>query len=164
MIYGKYKNESAAIDIETTKMDGRVAVIGISGFANGEDYFEPLIRDIDLNKANLKKALRGIKLILTFNGCKHDIPKLESEFGAIFGARWHADLYKLLQLKNRQKISLLAIEKKLGIKRPAKYEKHNALKWWQAFEFTGGKTHLSNLVSYNEWDTRSLHKVAELFV
>jgi uncharacterized protein YprB with RNaseH-like and TPR domain len=163
--YRRLLPNAVCIDIETCHWNGPVAVVGIYKPKEGVIEVLQLVRGQTLNTQTLCDALRGVKLILTFNGNQHDLPKLMREFpAAIPPLVVSLDLYEIAQ-KLDLKAGLKLLEGQFGIDRPEwqQRKRHIAVKLWRAFAEHRCEKALQSLLEYNAQDAANLYILAEKF-
>ena len=158
-LWQKHKHKACAIDLEVKYIDGGIAVVGMSKMQNSEPDYQELVAGKNLSKTNLKKALKGTKLLFTYNGTKHDLIALKQEFGEFLPKRIiHIDLSMVASWCGYD-VSLKELEQLFGIKRPYGL-KASPVALWQAYECTGQQRFLRKLVEYNYHDTVNLWKIS----
>ena len=156
---------TVCIDIETCHWNGPVAIVGLYRPKEGPIEVTQLIRGQTLNTESLSAALRDVRLILTFNGNEHDLPKLMSEFrGAIPPTVVSLDLYEIAKQLDL-KAGLKLLEGQFGIDRPEWQRRHRriAVRLWRAFTEDGCEQALKSLLEYNAQDSENLYFLAEKF-
>jgi uncharacterized protein YprB with RNaseH-like and TPR domain len=156
---------AACIDIETCHWNGPVAVVGVFRPKEGVIHVTQLVRGQTLTTAALREALRGVRLIITFNGNQHDLPRLLAQYpGALPEAFVSLDLYEVARRLDLN-ASLRLLEGQFGIDRPEWQLKrrHFAVELWKAYERTGNTRALDSLLDYNRQDTENLYFLAEAF-
>lgn len=159
-LFLEHKHSACALDIETKRMNGEVAVVGISRLANGRADYEHLFAGKNLSRSSLKRALAGTKLLITFNGTKHDLVFLKKQFGDFLPKRAkHIDLCKVAKLSGYN-YSLKGLERVFGIKRPHGL-KASPVALWQAWENTREEYFLKKIIEYNYHDTVNLWEIGE---
>lgn len=164
-IFRKLLSHAACLDIETCHWNGPVAVVGIYKPREGEITVTQLVRGLTLNESAIREALHGVKLILTFNGNEHDLPKLMREFpGALPATFISLDLFEIAtQLDLKAGLKLL--EGQFGIDRPEwqQQKRRIAVKLWRAFAEHGCQKALESLLDYNCQDAANLYFLAQKF-
>ena len=161
-LYRKFKSSALCLDIETTHYNGPIALIGACKPKDGEIDYISLIRGHNLSALTLKDVLHGCKLLITYNGLKHDVPKIRSEFPGSIPKDIHVvDVFllaKYLQLGT----SLNVLENTLNIERPYNISrKGRAIYLWQRYINKNDKTALQKLLDYNRQDTINLYPIME---
>lgn len=157
---------AACIDIETCHWNGPIAVVGIFRPKDGVIEVTQLVRGRTLSEENLRDALVGVKLIITFNGNTHDIPKMLTQFpNALPPYFVSLDLFEVAQSLNL-KAGLKLLEGQFGIDRPEWQlrRRHIAVKLWKCYEEKGIQRALESLLDYNRQDTENLYFLALTFV
>ncbi len=161
-LFNEFDDEVVYLDIETTGLHGDITVIGLY---NGEDtHF--LVRNANLNKASLKKALSEAKLLVTFNGASFDLPVIEKYFSEALPDIPHIDLRHVCR-KIGLTGGLKKIEEETGISRRSDVKDvdgYEAVILWKKYRATGKKKYLEKLIKYNEADIKNLEPLAELAV
>ena len=110
-LWQKYRQKACTLDIETTHVNGEIAIVGISfRIQNGQPEYVELISGKNLSRSPLKHALSGCKLLITFNGTKHDLIYLKRKFKDFLPKQTiHLDLSELAALRGH-KIGLKELE------------------------------------------------------
>jgi len=151
------------VDIETTHYDGEIAVLGAHSPAYQTNQVRHLIHGESLNRANLQVLFSDVKLILTYNGANHDVPKIEKEFPKSIAHIKHLDVYELAQELGLQK-GLKDLEAHFGLGRPGERQpekRYKAISWWKSYK-QGSHKHRQALLDYNFYDCVNLYKVAKI--
>ncbi len=156
----EFRHAVAYLDIETTGLSlGRdaVTVVGVydgrrkRSFVQGDDL------------EDLPAAMDRAKLLVTFNGCRFDLPFLRKAFPRMALNQIHLDvLHPLRRLGFFG--GLKAIEAELGIRRTedtAGLRGFGAVRLWHAYE-RGDEDALDLLLEYNMEDVVNLEPLAEL--
>jgi len=162
-LYEAHKDKAVCLDIETDGICGRITVVGFSRCGEGEIDYTGLVLDRDLGLETVATALRGAGLLITFNGVKHDLPRLRAAFPELNLASIPVlDLYliaKRLGLKAR----LTTLEAMFGISRPdpRTARHHIATRLWRRWVKFRDPGALDLLVAYNRQDTINLYPLAE---
>lgn len=160
-LYGRFREDCAYLDIETDGQSAyaNVTVVGIH--RNGRTT--ALVRGQDLNAENLALALRGVKMLVTFNGGSFDLPILQYHFPLAMPMVPHYDLRHACRRVGLTG-GLKKIEKEMGIYRAREVEYvtgEEAVYLWRVWERKGRENALKLLKRYNEEDTRNLEPLAE---
>ncbi len=158
-LFKNFKNDAVYLDIETSMYYGDITVVGLY---NGESV-ATLVKGYNLNRKNLIKALKGFKLVVTFNGSCFDIPVIEKKFGRGFPKIPHLDL-RFACSKLGLRGGLKKIEKILEIEREKEVEGivgADAVYLWEMYNSTRKKHYLKNLIAYNKADIVNLEPIAE---
>ncbi len=159
-LYEELKSETAFLDIETDGVDrhAHTTIVGI----HSSDGFVTLTRGQDLNAETIRAALKGKKLLVTFNGLSFDIPMLEKEFPFCVPKVPHMDLRHMCPRIGIHG-GLKDVEIQLGMKRPTELEylrSSDAVHLWHAWK-RGSPGALKILQRYNEQDCVNLENVAD---
>ena len=111
-LYQRLKYESLCLDIEVTRWNGSVSVVGL--YRPKEEIVEStsLIRGVNLSVESLKQALKNCKALITFNGVRFDIPYLKSQFPGAIPNVPIIDLY-LIALKLDLGLGLKSLEDRI---------------------------------------------------
>lgn len=161
-MFDRFKEDCAYIDIETDGQyaNANVTMVGI----HRRDETTTLVRNEDLNAANLAKALEGAKMLVTFNGSSFDLPILHYHYPMAVPRLPHYDLRHACR-KVGLTGGLKKIEKEVGIARPREVEYvtgEEAVYLWRAWERKGSKNALKLLKEYNREDTENLVPLARM--
>jgi uncharacterized protein YprB with RNaseH-like and TPR domain len=160
-VYDEAKDKTTCLDIETDGLGigARVTVVGMH--RNGRSTI--LVRGQDLTRENLTNALKGSRLLITFNGSSFDLPMLEREYPFLIPRVPHFDLRHGCARVGLHG-GLKSIEKQMGMKRGQELEYvtgEQAVYLWHAWERRGNMNALNLLKRYNEEDTRQNQPDAE---
>jgi len=121
-----------------------------------------LVNGVDLDGDSLSEALKGTKLLVTFNGRSFDIPLLDFNFPFSVPRVPHFDLrHGCARIGLRG--GLKRIERVLGIARPQEVDYvtgEQAAYLWKLWERKGNENALGLLCRYNEEDTKNLEPLA----
>jgi hypothetical protein len=153
-----FRNDCVFLDIETN-LSLQTTVVGLF---DGESSYQ-FIRGYNLNSDSLYEALKGFKLIVSFNGSCFDLPVLINEFGNVIPKVPHFDLRFGLK-KLGFSGGLKKIEKSLDIKRNDLIKGVNgadAVFLWNTYLRTHSKEYLAKLLEYNKADIVNLLPLAE---
>jgi uncharacterized protein YprB with RNaseH-like and TPR domain len=153
---------AACIDIETCHWNGPIAVVGIYRPKEGVIEVTQLVRGQTLSPESLRQALQGVRLIITFNGNRHDLPKLEAEFGAAMPAGYTSlDLFEVAQ-SLQLKAGLKLLEGQFGIERPdwQNGKRRIAVQLWKLWNEQKLSKALESLLDYNREDAVNLYFLA----
>lgn len=159
-LYEFFREECCFLDIETSKINGYLTVIGL--FDGIET--KTMIEGINFDYEALKKELEKYKLLVSFNGLTFDQPFLNKYYPNLLPKIPHFDLKHVCQ---RIGLSggLKQVEKKLGIKRKnqvvEKMYNGDPIRLWKMFRATGDNYYLNLLVEYNEEDIVNLKTIAD---
>jgi hypothetical protein len=159
-LYREFDNSVRYLDIETTGLFPGCAEVTVVGVFDGKDY-EALVAGKNLTLINLRRAMEGCKLLVTYYGRNFDVPFLQVTYPALDFRMPHFDLCftgRRLGLKG----GLKAVEKSLGIERPEEIEHvdgFEAVQLWYQY-MSGNKKALDRLITYNQADTKNLARIA----
>lgn len=161
-MFDRFEDDCAYLDIETDGQyaNANVTVVGIH--RGGKTT--TLVRDEDLNAANLAKALEGAKMLVTFNGSSFDLPILHYHYPMAVPRLPHYDLRHACRRVGLTG-GLKRIEKEVGIARPREVEfvtGEEAVYLWRAWQRKGSKNALKLLKTYNQEDTENLVPLARM--
>jgi len=78
--YKLLKDKVLCVDIEMTHFNGNIAMLGLYKPQDGPVEVDTFIKGKNLNHEELKEAFRDCKLLITYNGLHHDVPKIRAEF------------------------------------------------------------------------------------
>jgi uncharacterized protein YprB with RNaseH-like and TPR domain len=165
-LYEKLKFESFCLDIETAKYNGPISVVGLYQPADGQVEFVSLVRGDTLTLENLKSALQNVKMLITYNGLRHDIPMIKREFpGAIPEGIPVIDLY-LFARRLEMNTNLKVLENTMRIDRLEDSSKRRglAIRRWRRYREHDDHDALAKLLEYNRQDTINLYPLAEELV
>lgn len=112
------------------------------------------------NSVDFLREVRGLSLLVTYNGGNFDLPRLRREFGINLGTP-HLDLRPCFQALGYSG-SLKRCEELMGIHRPVEeaLSGREAVELWRLYEATGDEAALLRLVRYNLRDAMSLELLA----
>jgi uncharacterized protein YprB with RNaseH-like and TPR domain len=157
--FADFRHRAAFLDIETTGLSPVYSYVTMVGILDSDGY-KSYVRDENLD--DLREALEGYTLIVTFNGASFDLPFLEHHFGRLFGHVAHFDLrYPLRRLG--YKGGLKAIEAALEAGRPSELaglSGFDAVRMWSLWS-RGDTGARDTLIRYNAEDVASLPALAE---
>jgi len=161
-LYKKLKFKSICVDIETTRFNGPISIIGLYKPTSGEVNVTQLIRGKNLTVKNLKNAIIGCKLFITYNGFKFDIPKIREEFPAVLPKIPILDLYLFAKKINYQ-TDLKTLENTFNIERmDSKLSRKGiSVKLWNKHKRYNDEYALKTLLDFNKEDTINLYPLAE---
>jgi uncharacterized protein YprB with RNaseH-like and TPR domain len=157
--YENFRESACFLDIETTGLDRHsddVTVVGLH--SAGETT--ALVAGRNLTADRLRDRLDGVKLLVTYNGKRFDVPFLESAFGVSVDVP-HVDLmYPCRRLGLTG--GLKAVERAVGIERDRPdLSGEDAVRLWREYR-RGDESALETLVSYNRDDTENLQALADV--
>jgi len=124
------------------------------------------VRGKNLNYGNLKRAFDGCKMLVTYNGIKHDVPKIKQEFPGVVPEKMpNIDLYRFARMLDLN-TNLKVLENTLAIERMEEFSKKRriAVKLWRRYSRYNDVRALSMLLEYNKQDTVNLYPIAEELV
>jgi uncharacterized protein YprB with RNaseH-like and TPR domain len=159
-LFETFKDDSAYLDIETDGLGAGAVVTVVSVHRAGRTT--TLVRGRDLSSDALGESLRGVKMLVTYNGASFDLPRLHKEFPFTVPRVPHFDLRHGCG-RLGWKGGLKEVERRLGIERPREVEfvtGEQAVYLWHLWERKGSENALKLLVRYNIEDTRNLEEVA----
>ncbi len=166
-LYKKHKDHAVALDIETESIDGPISVLSLcKQHPNGSAETVQFAKHPALPSKSIATELRTASLILTYNGLKHDLPKLKAEQpGALPVNTPVLDLLLLAQAIGLHG-SLKTLERVLGIARPneaasATGRTHHL---WRQYQLHNDQEALEQLLSYAAADVRNLFALADALV
>lgn len=154
-----FRGAVAYLDIETTGLDiGRdaVTVVGVYDGTRKRSFIQ------GENLEDLPAALEPVRLLVTFNGSRFDVPFLRRAFPRMRLDQLHLDLMNPLQRLGYWG-GLKRIERRLGIERSEETSGLGglaAVRLWEAYE-RGDDDALDTLVAYNLEDVVNLEPLAE---
>ena len=159
-LYGDFRDRAAFLDIETTGLSPEYSYVTMVGILDSQGY-TPYVRDENLE--DLRAALEGYDLIVTYNGASFDLPYLEYHFGRLFAHTAHLDLrFPLRRLGYGG--GLKAIEGRLQVGRVSELaglSGYDAVLLWRMWQ--GGDTGARDtLIRYNAEDVVSLPALADI--
>lgn len=164
-LFLKHKNRAVYLDIETTHFDGDVATVALYRCSEFGEQQRCLVRDKDLNLTTLCAELDETELLVTFNGLRFDIPRINTEWpGAISKDLRVLDLYQFAcELGVGTKLKIL--ERTFGIQRSG-HERptRSTHEMWDEYKNEGNLNALEHLMAYNLADARNLLQLAETLV
>ncbi len=155
-----FENSCAFVDIE---MDGygKYANPAIVGICRNNSY-SFLLKGKDLNRKNIAEKLGDSKILVFYNGARHDLrflkrlfPDIEDRYAAV----------DLLPIANQLGLrgGLKKIERELCIKRSRIVElsvNGRAVQLWKSWTRTGRRAFLNMLTLYNSEDTCNLYPLS----
>jgi hypothetical protein len=161
-MFQRLKENTAYLDIETDGLGPGTVITMVSVHRNGTTT--TLTRGMDLETENLRRALNGAKMMVTFNGSSFDLPMIEKEFPFTVPKVPHYDLRHACP-KVGLRGGLKQVEVILGYRRPQEVEYvtgEEAVYLWHLWERKGSENALNLLRRYNQEDTRNLEPLAEV--
>ena len=139
----------AYLDIETTGLNKEINDITVIGFYfEGIGFYQAFGYLIDWDE--IKKLLRYIDVLYTFNGISFDLKFIESKTGIDFNNYvMHCDLKNECRKRNLRG-GLKRIETDLGIiRKHPEINGYNAIFLWRDFILNGNEESLGKLLDYN---------------
>jgi len=146
-----------------------ITVLGVRVLAGKDDGFFQLV-GADVKKSELMKILKGVRRLITYNGRSipddlkgrvgFDFPVIAAQLGVVLDREFpHTDLVPECWRRNLYG-GLKQVEQALGLKRelPGKHGAW-AMETWRAFEKSGDKKHLEELLLYNKEDVFMLRRI-----
>lgn len=159
-LYDPLGEGAAFIDIETDGL-GPGAVITVVGIYRRGEYI-PLVRGYNLTRENIRRALEGSAMIVTFNGTSFDLPVIERYFPGALPPVPHLDLMHTAR-RAGLKGGLKEVERALGIEREVEVTGVNgemAVRLWKLWERERSRGALKLLLKYNREDVKNLEPLA----
>ncbi len=161
-LYKEFKEDALCLDVETTRYNGPISLVGMYKPKDGEIDYISLIRGHNLSALNVKKALQDCKLLITYNGLKHDLPRLKAEFPNSMPRNIRTIDIFLLAKHLQLGTSLDVLENTLNIERPDNItQKGRAIYLWQRYKNISDQNALQSLLDYNRQDTINLYPIIE---
>jgi len=162
-VWKDMRSKAAAVDIEMQRFNCEVAIVGFARLSNGEVSCNHLIAGRSLTKTKIKRELSGVRLILTYNGTKHDMAKLKSDYGIkISRSTVHIDIFKAA-IEAGYSYKLVELERIFGIKREEKTSR-GPIDLWKDYAHTGDEKVLRKLLTHNHYDCVNLFEIADKLV
>ena len=157
-VFKEFQHQTAFIDIETTGLDRRDTITTIAVMTHGT--LRVLVNGFDLDQ--FPRLLKDVKLLITFNGARFDLPFLRRHFNIDLGIP-HLDLMLVLAdlgYKGGQK----KCETAMGLTRTCVPEQSgmHAPELWNRWQTTRNFNYLKKLIIYNAEDVFMLEKLAIL--
>jgi uncharacterized protein YprB with RNaseH-like and TPR domain/predicted nuclease with RNAse H fold len=150
----EFSDQIAFLDVETTGLSRYYDELTMVGLYTRRGY-ECFVRGLNLEC--FQEAVRGLGVLVTFNGSQFDIPFLRSAFGGLGLPPIHIDL-RFLLARLGLRGGLKRIEQLLGLTRDVASEAitgREAASLWFAYR-RGQQSAFEQLVRYNVWDTVNL--------
>ena len=159
-MYDRFKDDAAYLDIETDGLsrDALVTVVTV----HRKDKTYTLTEGFDLDSESLSDALKGAKMLVTFNGSCFDVPVLRNSFPEVDFDIPQYDL-RFASRKVGFKGGLKPLEIELGITRAEEIEGVDgaeAIHLWHMWKRHGDEDALNILQEYNRADTINLEYIA----
>lgn len=150
---------TAYLDIETTSLsptDGELTVIGLFLEEGESERFLQLVGD-DITAPRLLHALKGVRLLYTYNGSRFDLPYIQGKLGIDLTQQCaHHDLMYDCWRRNLYG-GLKEVERSLGIpRRSAGIDGRMAVRLWWNYKLYDDEKALLTLLGYNREDVLNL--------
>ena len=159
-MFDHFKDDAAYLDIETDGLsrDALVTVVTV----HRKDRTYTLTEGFDLDPESLSKALKGSKILVTYNGSCFDVPVLKNSFPEVDLDIPQYDL-RFASRKVGYKGGLKPLEIELGIHRSEDIldvDGAMAVHLWHQWKRNGDEDALNILQEYNRADTVNLEYIA----
>ena len=159
-MFDHFKDDAAYLDIETDGLsrDALVTVVTV----HRKDRTYTLTEGFDLDPESLSKALKGSKILVTYNGSYFDVPVLRNSFPEVDLDIPQYDL-RFASRKVGFKGGLKPLEIELGIHRSEDIldvDGAMAVHLWHQWKRNGDEDALNILQEYNRADTVNLEYIA----
>ena len=159
-MFDHFKDDAAYLDIETDGLsrDALVTVVTV----HRKDRTYTLTEGFDLDPESLSKALKGSKILVTYNGSCFDVPVLRNSFPEVDLDIPQYDL-RFASRKVGFKGGLKPLEIELGIHRSEDIldvDGAMAVHLWHQWKRNGDEDALNILQEYNRADTVNLEYIA----
>ena len=159
-MFDHFKDDAAYLDIETDGLsrDALVTVVTV----HRKDRTYTLTEGFDLDPESLSKALKGSKILVTYNGSCFDVPVLRNSFPEVDLDIPQYDL-RFASRKVGYKGGLKPLEIELGIHRSEDIldvDGAMAVHLWHQWKRNGDEDALNILQEYNRADTVNLEYIA----
>jgi len=162
-IYLDLKEHALCLDIECTRFNGDISVVGLFKPKDGVVEAEAYVKDKNLTYENLKQAFFGCKLLITYGGRAFDVKKINQDYPGVLPPDIKVlDLYLFARLLGMD-TNLKVMENTFGIFRHESVEgkRRIAVKLWKRYVERGDERALATLIEYNKQDTVNLYPLAE---
>ena len=162
-VYQQLKAQAVCIDIERASFNGPISVLGWYEPKDGLIECNFFIRGQNLDAEKLRKAFRGHKLLITYNGLYYDVPVIQKEFSDVFPKGIKVlDLY-IFAKKLSLNAGLKVLENTLNVQRSdlGNLKRGRTIRLWQRYEKNGDTKALTRLLEYNKQDVVNLYPLAE---
>jgi uncharacterized protein len=159
-LFSHFSDEAAYLDIETSGLsrDSEISVVGIYR----DDRWMPLVHGINLHGTELRKALAGCSMLVTYNGSAFDLPMIRRRYPGSLPDVPHMDLLHVCR-KVGLTGGLKSAEASLGLRRrPQVGGLHggDAALLWRMYRASKDRHYLDLLLEYNEEDTANMPIIA----
>lgn len=154
---GEWNSVYAALDVECVSA-GRDRTPVMISIQKGFSECTTLVRGDDLCWRSFSDALRGARIVITFNGSSFDLPILKEHGYRLPSRAVHIDLRRFCRRAGLYG-GLKDIERTLGIGRRRELEfstEEQVAYLWRIWERLGRCNALSLLQEYNQQDVKSL--------
>jgi uncharacterized protein len=159
-LYEWLRPRAVYLDIETNSF-GQIIVVGLYGHGR----FASFVQGESLDRRRLCDELTRYDLLVTFNGTAFDLPLLLATFQGLSLEQPHIDLCCLGRHLGYRG-GLKAIERRLGISRPAEVQGMSgadAVQLWNRWRYSRDEGARERLLAYNEADCVNLLPLADTF-
>ena len=166
-LYQQHKREALAVDIETKHYDGPISVVSMYRKKSEWDAeLMQFVNDGDDHSLALKDEFGKAKLLITFNGLAHDIPKLQSEYPQAIQEDVRVLDLCVLARSIGLKGGLKNMETVMGIKRSkeARQAEGKTHYLWRRITESEDEAALIQLLEYASDDVRNLFDLAEWLI
>ncbi len=158
-LFRHLRGRAAYLDIETTGTFWPGLLVTVVGLYDGETMRQ-FVQGYNLHE--FPRAIKGLDLLVTFNGTQFDLPVLKAYFPGLRLPPVHVDLrFLLARLGFRG--GLKKIEPRFGIHRPEEVngmDGYMAVILWERYQ-RGDRTALKLLLKYNREDVINLEVLME---
>ena len=159
-MFDHFKDDAAYLDIETDGLSRDALVTVVTIHRKNRTY--TLTEGFDLDPESLSKALKGSKILVTYNGSCFDVPVLKNSFPEVDLDIPQYDL-RFASRKVGYKGGLKPLEIELGIHRSEDIldvDGAMAVHLWHQWKRNGDEDALNILQEYNRADTVNLEYIA----
>ena len=162
-LYRRNRTKALCLDIETTGWNKPISVVGLGRPKDGIPDVIQLVKDQNLSTENLKWALQGCQLLITYNGIHFDLKRIRKEFPGV--VPYGIPVLDLFRFAKRCGIrtDLKTLENTFHIERMEESTKRRgiAVKLWRRSQ-EGNAEALKQLLEYNRQDVINLYPLAEM--
>ncbi len=159
-LFNDFADRAVCLDIETTGLFIGESPITMIGLYDGREY-KAFVRGQNLEQ--FPDEIRRYGLVVTYNGCRFDIPFIQAEMGPVLEDLAHLDImYPLRRLGYRG--GLKVIEQRTHLARPSALDGlsgYDAVVMWRLYQ-QGHRGALESLIRYNAEDVADLLPLAIL--
>ncbi|MBO4357219.1 MAG: ribonuclease H-like domain-containing protein [Candidatus Methanomethylophilaceae archaeon] len=159
-MYRHFMDDAAYLDIETDGLSRDALVTVVTVHRKNKTY--TLTEGFDLDSESLSDALKGSKMLVTFNGSCFDVPVLKNSFPEVDFDIPQYDL-RFASRKVGYRGGLKPLEVELGIHRDediVDVDGAMAVHFWHQWKRHGDEDALNILQEYNRADTVNLEYIA----